>query len=244
MCGRRIGFGGSNFGGSSFDRGGALSLKVAEVGQGITPIALCRLLTPEQFLEGVGAGRVIVERGTEGIGRGLGASDQRVDHLDFDTGEAALVPVRADDGVEQRGFDGADRVELGVIVKTEFLELGRIFSGDDEGGGIGTVFPGIEAGSGLALDGAWAGRKLSVGAIGTDLSRCCHTPSEYLPNVRDPAVEGGKCLKRWKKYFDIGCHPTSAQWGLLSNWHGVEICQILEHHGFLSVRQYGSHRIM
>ena len=52
--------------------------------------------------------------------------------------------------------------------------VGGIFAGADDGGGVDAVFQGIEAGGGLALDGAGSGGLLRVGAIGGDLSGACH----------------------------------------------------------------------
>ena len=61
-----------------------------------------------------------------------------------------------------------------MVVGSEGIVVGGVFAGDDDGGGIDAVFQGIEAGSGLALDGAGSGGLQRVGAIGGDLGWCCH----------------------------------------------------------------------
>ena len=60
------------------------------------------------------------------------------------------------------------------VLGDEGVVFVRIFAGDDDGVGIDAVLQGVEAGGGLALDGAGSGRLLRIGAIGGDLCGGCH----------------------------------------------------------------------
>ena len=75
-------------------------------------------------------------------------------------------------GVE--GLGGGFGAEVAVVGGGEGVVVGGIFAGDDDGGGIDSVLQGVEAGGGLALDGAGSGGLLRVGAICVDLGRGCH----------------------------------------------------------------------
>src|ERR1039457_2132715 len=72
------------------------------------------------------------------------------------------------------GGGGGFGAEGAVVGGGERVVVGGIFAGDDDGGGVDAVFKGVEAGSGLALDGARSGRFLRVGAICGDLSWSSH----------------------------------------------------------------------
>ncbi len=56
-----------------------------------------------------------------------------------------------------------------LVFGGEGLEFGGVFAADDLRFGVKAGFNGVEAGDGLALDGAWAGGVLRVEAIGLDL---------------------------------------------------------------------------
>ena len=61
-----------------------------------------------------------------------------------------------------------------LVLGDEGVVVGGVFAGDDDGGGIDSVLQGVEAGGGLALDGAGSGGLLGIGPIGGDLSGGCH----------------------------------------------------------------------
>ena len=84
-----------------------------------------------------------------------------------------LEPGGADDGLDQLGFDRALGFVLAVEVCGELGELGGVFTGDDEGGGVQSVLHGVEAGHGLAFDGGGAGGVLGVHPV--DACGGCHT---------------------------------------------------------------------
>ena len=88
--------------------------------------------------------------------------------------EATLLPVGAQHGLDVEDFRGGLGTELAVVVGGEGVVVGGIFAGYDEGGGVDAVFECVEAGGGLALDGAGSGGFLRVGLIGRDLSWGSH----------------------------------------------------------------------
>jgi len=91
--------------------------------------------------------------------------EQFADEVGFEGLQAALVPVGADQAVDKEAVhDGVDRVGL-VIGIGERLVGGRVFAGEGNGGGIHAVFQGVEAGDGLALDGAGSCGTLRIGAV-------------------------------------------------------------------------------
>ena len=149
-------------------------MEAAQLGASAIPIALGGLLAAEDFLEGIGADGVLEEGRAEGAVGGLNAIEDGVEELGLDAGEAADVPVAADDGVDKQRFDGALRTELVVIGAGELLERGGVLAGDDQGLGIGAVLESVETDRGLALDGARPGGVLRVQAVSVDLIGGCH----------------------------------------------------------------------
>ena len=89
--------------------------------------------------------------------------------LGFGDAQAALEPVVEDQRVDQGAELGGVGEEAVVVFGGEGIEGMGVFAADDLGLGVNAGFQGIEAGDGLALDGAWAGGFLSVAAVGVDL---------------------------------------------------------------------------
>jgi hypothetical protein len=56
-----------------------------------------------------------------------------------------------------------------MVLSGEESESRGVFAGDDLGLGVNAGFQGIEADSGLALDGAWTSGFFRVEAVGLDL---------------------------------------------------------------------------
>ena len=96
--------------------------------------------------------------------------------LGFEADVAVLEPGGADDGFDELGFERSLRRVLAVKVFGELGEFGGVFAGDDAGGGVQSMLHGVEAGHGLALDGAGAG-----GVLGVHFVDCggCHTTPCY-----------------------------------------------------------------
>ena len=92
--------------------------------------------------------------------------------LGFDADVAVAEPGGADEDFDELGFDRSLGGVLAMEIFGELGEFGGVFAGDDEGGGVQSVLHGVEAGDGLALDGAGAG-----GVLGVDFVDCggCHT---------------------------------------------------------------------
>ena len=75
------------------------------------------------------------------------------------------MPVGADQAVDEEAVhDGVERVGF-VVGVGECLVGVRVFAGEGDGGGIDAVFQGVEAGDGLALDGAGSCGTLRIGAV-------------------------------------------------------------------------------
>src|SRR5437763_192362 len=91
------------------------------------------------------------------------------------------------------GGRGTEEVEV-AVVGGEGVVGGGVFTGDDDGGGVDAVLQGVEAGGGLALDGAGSGGLLRVGAIGGDLSGACHD-SDVARERRGFGSNGAKWLR-------------------------------------------------
>ena len=64
------------------------------------------------------------------------------------------MPVSADHAVDEEALDDGWRPVGFVVSVGEGLVGGRVFAGEGDGGSIDAVFQGVEAGDGLALDGA------------------------------------------------------------------------------------------
>jgi hypothetical protein len=127
----------------------------AEFGIGAVPGALeggdLALYAGEAF----GGGGIGEEGGGEG-GSGSFGEEGAVE-IGLDALESAFLPVGAEHGIDVEGFGGGLGVEVAVVVGHEGIVVGGVFAGDDDGGGVDAVFQGIEAGGGLALDGAGSG---------------------------------------------------------------------------------------
>ncbi len=110
------------------------------------------------------AGEALLVEGEFGqIGYGVGGVGEQVC---FEGGDAAEAPVLGDDGVGERGFQGAGGGEFAEHGGAELFEGGGVFvfnEGVDLGGEA--VGGGVEAGFGLAFGGAGAGGMLGVGAV-------------------------------------------------------------------------------
>ena len=144
----------------------------AEFGIGAVPGAFeggdLALDADEEF----GGGGLGEEYGGEGVAGRFG--EDGVVEIGLDALEAALLPIGAEHGIDVEGFGGGLGAVLVVVVGGEGVVIGGVFAGDDDGGGVDAVLQGVEAGGGLALDGAGSGGFLRVGAIGGDLSGGCH----------------------------------------------------------------------
>src|ERR1035437_7286251 len=144
----------------------------AEFGIGAVPGAFeggdLSLHADEEF----GGGGLGKEYGGEGVAGWFG--EDRVEEIGLDAPQAALLPIGAEHGSDVEGLGRGLGTELAVVVGGEGVVIGGIFAGDDDGGGVQSVLQGVEAGDGLALDGAGSGGLLGVGPIGGDLSRGCH----------------------------------------------------------------------
>ena len=99
--------------------------------------------------------------------------------------EAAFLPFGTDHGIDVEGFGGGFGPVLVVVLGGEGLVFGGIFAGDDDAGGVDAVFQGVEAGGGLALDGAGSGGLLRIGAVGSLLS----CPLKFALRRKLPAAD-------------------------------------------------------
>src|ERR1019366_3139343 len=98
--------------------------------------------------------------GKEGGGKGGagGFGEEGAEEVGLDALEAALLPIGAEHGVHVEEFGGGFGAELALVVGGEDVVIGGVFAGDDDGGGVDAVLESVEAGGGLALDGARSGR--------------------------------------------------------------------------------------
>ena len=150
----------------------AFGTGTAEFGVGAVPGAFeggdLALDAEEEF----GGGRLGEEDGGEGVIGRFGHDG--AEEIGLDGFEAALLPIGADHGIDVEGFGGGLGAVLDEVLGDERVVDFGVFAGDDDGGGVHAVFQGVEAGGGLALDGAGSGGLLRVGAIGVDLCWGCH----------------------------------------------------------------------
>ena len=114
-----------------------------------------------------GAGKGVAQRGV--LIRTISVLHEVLPELGFDGAEAALEPFGMDQGIDQGADFGGVGEETLVVLGGEGIEDGGVFAADDLGLGVNAGLQGIEAGDGLALDGAWAGGFLGVATIGLDL---------------------------------------------------------------------------
>src|ERR1035437_1232198 len=149
-----------------------LCVGAAEFGIGAVPGAFeggDLALDADQEFGGWGLGE---EYGSEGVAGRFG--EDGVGEVSLDALEAALLPIGAEHGIDVEGFGGGLGAELVVVVGGERVVIGGVFAGDDDGSGVKAMFEGVEAGGGLALDGAGSGGLLGVGLVGGDLCWGCH----------------------------------------------------------------------
>jgi hypothetical protein len=147
-----------------------------DFGEGFVEIAPGGLLAAEEFAHDVGAGGILNKGG--GVGGGGGVVhlvEEGVEELGFEPSVTVLEPGGADDDFDELGFDGTGGCELAMEVFGELSELGGIFTGDDEGGGVQSMLHSVEAGDGLACDGGGAGGVLGVALVDCGSCERCHT---------------------------------------------------------------------
>ena len=111
--------------------GEALGLAAAELAFGAEPIAVGRLAATEELVENVGAEGVGDDGGAEGVIGGFLRGHESADGGGFENGDAALLPVAADEGVYEFGFDDAFGAELLVVLAGDFEQFGFVLAGDD-----------------------------------------------------------------------------------------------------------------
>ena len=76
----------------------------------------------------------------------------------FGFAQAAELPIVVDENIDQDAMLGARGMPALVVLLGKVLEGDGIFAGDGLGFGVNAGFEGIEAGDGLTLKGARAGR--------------------------------------------------------------------------------------
>ena len=128
--------------------------------------ALEALEGPAAVGEGVAEGGIFV--GIKEVGDGV------FPNLGFDSGEAAELPVVADEGVDEEPLFGRGGLEAVEILGGEGVEVPGLLAGDDFGLGVDAGFQGILGRGGLAVSGARAGGLPGVEAIGLDLMNSGH----------------------------------------------------------------------
>jgi hypothetical protein len=167
----------SQFGGRGFARGRGTGVRGRIGRDGVALEAL--QLSESAVIGALGGIDAALEPG-EGVERAavdfserhlsLGALGELVGpELGFDAVEAAQLPIRLDQGVNEKAFQGGGRLELLVISAGECFKLSGIFAGDDLGVGVDAGREGIKAGDGLPLGRAGAGGFLRIHAIRLDL---------------------------------------------------------------------------
>jgi hypothetical protein len=97
-----------------------------------------------------------------------------VPELGFGLAEAAEEPLAIDEGIDQEALLRGGGLPTLPVFGGEGLEFGRVLAADDLRFGVNAGLGGVEAGDGLALDGAWAGGVLGVETIRFDLLDCGH----------------------------------------------------------------------
>jgi hypothetical protein len=99
-----------------------------------------------ELLEDIGAEGIGDDDGPDSVIGTLLVGDEGLDGRGFETGDSALLPVAADEGVYQFGFDYTFGAEFFVVFAGDVEQVSFVFAGDDQGSGIGAVFQGVEAG--------------------------------------------------------------------------------------------------
>jgi hypothetical protein len=125
--------------------------------------------------------------------------------LGFHDGEAAELPVVADEGVDKETLLGGGGLEAVEVLGGEGVEVGGLLATDDEGLGVDAGFQGILGRGGLAGGRARAGRFPGVEAVGLDLMDSGHrvrfgeaadVGPPYSPTHRVRG-EGGEFRAEW-----------------------------------------------
>src|SRR6185369_3787759 len=93
-----------------------------------------------------------------------------------------------DEGVDEGALGGGRGEVLGGVGGFEVLEDGGELLSDDDAAAVEAGFQGVAAGSGLALNGAWAGGELCVAAVGRDLLFGRHKMRTGRPGWAAPLV--------------------------------------------------------
>jgi hypothetical protein len=132
---------------------GAVGLEGAELLQAAEERTLGAGLVTGQTLEGGFEG--VFEEGVGGFGG----------QFRFQAADAAEVPGGVDELIEQVVLEGALGIELGLVGGEEVVKLFLFAFADDQVAGGEAVFAGVLGGAGLALGGAGAGGKTSVGGV-------------------------------------------------------------------------------
>jgi hypothetical protein len=144
-------------------------LKVAEAVHGLEEISLGAVEAPLE------AGEVAAEDVAAVVVCAFGgALGDALPEAGLDVGEAAELPLAADDDVYEGAFFGCGGTVVIVVLGGEGFEFGAVFGGDDFKLGVYAGLEGVESGGGFAFGGAGSGGLLGVGAIGCDLLRRCH----------------------------------------------------------------------
>jgi hypothetical protein len=103
--------------------------------------------------------------------------------LGFGGTKAAEEPLAVDELVDEAAGFGGGGMKAAVAVRDEFLELGDVFGGEDEGFGVDAGFEGIHGGGGFACDRGGAGGLLCVAAVGFDLTQSGHKVNSRMGRV-------------------------------------------------------------
>jgi hypothetical protein len=88
--------------------------------------------------------------------------------------EATDLPVGGYHDIHQEALHGGGGLEVVVVFEGEGFQDGGVFAGDDLGLSVDAGFEGMEAGNGIAFDGARAGGFRRIEAVGLVLIVCRH----------------------------------------------------------------------
>jgi len=143
--------------------------------QGAVECALDAGFVARESLDGAGTGSVIGEgaRGRIEGGRVLVARQLRdtdIEQTGFEGAHATQAPGGHGHLFDEQGFGGSGGLVLGEKGVEQFLELVRIFVGENGGLSGESVAKRVEADGGASFGSARAGRELGVATIGVDLA--------------------------------------------------------------------------
>src|SRR5271167_2826829 len=100
-----------------------------------------------------------------GSSRGANRGQTGVATIGFRRHEGGGGSIRSRKLVDEAAGIGGGGMEAAVGVLDEFLELGWVFGGKDEGFGVDAGFEGIHGGGGLACDRGGAGGLLCIATV-------------------------------------------------------------------------------